>query len=124
MYLASMIEFKPVLLVCFGIGGFVMITGNIFSGALTGSLVRDYTPAGTAGKMQGIRMVASVLIPMIIGPAIGNAINKAQGIMLENPGADVMTTEYIPAPEIFLAGAIAALLIMVAVPLLKKSEAK
>ncbi len=124
MYLASMVEEKAALLILFGIGGFIMITGNIFSTALTGSIVRDYTPEGTAGKIQGVRMVASVLIPMIVGPAVGNAINKAQGIMLENPGADAMTTEYIPAPEIFLAGAIVALLIMAVVPLLKKVEKK
>ncbi len=124
MYLASMVEAKAALLILFGIGGFIMITGNIFSTALTGSIVRDYTPEGTAGKIQGVRMVASVLIPMIVGPAVGNAINKAQGIMLENPGADAMTTEYIPAPEIFLAGAIVALLIMAVVPILKKVEKK
>lgn len=124
MYLASMIENKIALLICFGVGGFVMICGNIFSGALNGSIMRDHTPVGAAGKMQGVRMVASVLIPMLVGPAIGNAINKAQGIMLENPGADAMTTEYIPAPEIFLFGAIASLLVIAVVPLIRKAEKK
>lgn len=124
MYLASMIENKIALLICFGIGGFVMICGNIFSGALNGSIMRDHTPVGAAGKMQGVRMVASVLIPMIVGPAIGNAINKAQGIMLENPGADAMTTEYIPAPELFLFGAIASLFVIAVVPLIRKAEKK
>jgi len=124
MYLASMIENKIALLICFGIGGFVMICGNIFSGALNGSIMRDHTPVGAAGKMQGVRMVASVLIPMLVGPAIGNAINKAQGIVLENPGADAMTTEYIPAPEIFLFGAIASLFVIAVVPLIRNAEKK
>ena len=122
MYLASMIQNKIALLICFGLGGFVMICGNIFSGALNGSILRDNTPAGAVGKMQGVRMVASVLIPMLLGPAIGNAINKARGVLLENPGADAMTTEYIPAPEIFLVGAIASLLVLAVVPLIRKSE--
>ena len=124
MYFASMIKIKAALVICFGIGGFIMICGNIFSSALNGSIMRDYTPDGAAGKMQGVRMIAGVLIPMLVGPAIGNAINKAQGIILENPGADAMTTEFIPAPEIFLVGAISSLLIFAVVPLIRKSEKK
>ncbi len=120
MYFASMIKVKAVLLIFFGISGFVMITGNIFINALCGSTVRDNTPSGAVGKLQGVRMVFSVLIPMLAGPAIGNAINAARGIRLENPGADAMTTEYIPAPEIFLAGAVVALVIFAVIPILKK----
>lgn len=118
MYLTSMLENHIALLLLFGVGGFVMITGNILLGALSGSMTRDYTPDGAVGKLQGVRMVASVFIPMLVGPAIGNGINAAAGNLLENPGADAMTTSYIPAPEIFLAGAIAALLILAVVPLL------
>ena len=117
---------KIAMMVVFGIGGFVMICGNIFSSALNGSILRDYTPEGAAGKMQGIRMFASVLIPMIVGPAIGNAINIAQGITLEDvgveAGVDAVTTEFVPAPEIFLAGAIIALLAFAAIPLIRKAE--
>ena len=51
---------------------------------------------------------------------IGNAINRAQGIKLPDAGADAMTTEYIPAPEIFLVGAVATLLIFAIVPLLSR----
>ena len=69
-------------------------------------------------------MVLSVLIPMILGPMIGNGINKARNVPLENAGADAMTTEYIPAPEIFLAGAITSCLVILCVWLLRKSEAK
>ena len=124
MYLASMIDNKIALILIFGIGGFVMICGNIFSGALNGSILRDHTPTGAAGKMQGVRMVASVLIPMLVGPAIGNAINRARGILLENPGADAMTTEYLPAPEIFLVGSIVALVALAVVPLIRRAEKK
>ena len=122
MYLASKIESKIPLLIFFGVGGFVMICGNIFSSALNGAILRDHTPEGAVGKMQGIRMVASVLIPMIAGPAIGNAINKTSGELLE--GADAMTSAYLPAGEIFLAGAIVALLALAVVPIIRKAEAK
>ena len=44
--------------------------------------------------------------------------------MLENPGADAMTTEYIPAPEIFLVGAIVTLLAALVVPVIRKAEGR
>ena len=108
-------------LILFGIAGFVMITGYILVSALCGALVRDYTPIDAVGKFQGVRMVFSVLIPMLVGPMIGNAINKIRNIPLDDlTSADVMTTQYIPAPEIFLVGGIVALLMFVVIPLLKK----
>ena len=111
-------------LILFGVAGFIMITGYIFVSALTGAIVRDNTPPESAGKLQGVRMVFSVLIPMLIGPMIGNGINRAMNVPLENAGADAMTTEYIPAPEIFLAGAIVSCLLIGCVWLLCKAESK
>ncbi len=112
-------------LVLFGVAGFVMISGNIFASALTGSLVRDYTPSGKVGKLQGVRMVFSVLIPMLIGPMIGNAINRAMDIPLpENSGTDVLTTQYIPAPEIFLAASLVMLSCFAVIPFIVKSRNK
>ena len=116
---------KMATLVTFGAAGFVMIAGYILISALCGSLVRDYTPEGVVGKLQGVRMVFSVLIPMIAGPMIGNAINARMNIPLPDPGsADVMTTQYIPAPEIFLAGAIFSLLMFGLIPVLVKISKK
>jgi MFS family permease len=116
---------KAVCLVTFGIAGFVMITGYILISALCGSLVRDYTPEGEVGKLQGVRMVFSVLVPMIAGPMIGNGINAQMNIPLADMGsADVMTTQYIPAPEIFLAGAMFSLLMFALIPVLVKISTK
>ncbi|MBQ1261150.1 MAG: MFS transporter, partial [Clostridia bacterium] len=115
---------KTLTLIGFGVAGFVMITGYIFVISLTGSLMRDHTPENKAGKLQGVRMVFSVLIPMIVGPMIGNAINKAMNIPLPNAGANAITTEYIPAPEIFLAGSLIVLLMFVFIPLLKREVEK
>lgn len=112
---------KLTVLITFGVSGFVMITGYILVSALSGSIVRDHTPKNAAGKLQGVRMVFSVLIPMLLGPFIGNTINKIRNIPLPDlNSADVMTTQYIPAPEIFLAGAIVTLLIFAVLPLLLK----
>ena len=121
MYLAKGMGKTPTL-IFFGVSGAVMICGYIFISALSGSIVRDYTPKGEVGKLQGVRMVFSVLIPMIIGPMIGNFINKAKNIKLpDSSSADTMTTAYIPASEIFLAASIAALLLLIVIPFLRRS---
>ena len=112
---------KMTLLITFGLSGFVMITGYILVSALCGSMVRDYTPEGAVGKLQGVRMVFSVLIPMVVGPMIGNAINKAKNIPLPDLGsADTMTTQYIPAPQIFLMASVISLLMIALIPVLRK----
>ena len=123
MYFSKGMAHTPTLIL-FGISGFVMITGYIFVSALTGAIVRDNTPPASAGKLQGVRMVFSVLIPMIVGPMIGNGINKAMDIPLLDAGSDAMTTEYIPAPEIFLAGALVSCLLILFVWLLSKTSDK
>ena len=116
-------------LIVFGIAGFIMITGYIYISALTGATIRDYTPENDTGKLQGVRMIFCVLIPMLIGPEIGNAINRAANIPLTDAGADAMTTLYIPAPYIFLAASVMSLLMFALIPLLssvtkKKSESE
>ena len=124
MYFTKGMEKLPTLLL-FGVFGFVMITGNVLVSALCGSTVRNYTPEGAVGKLQGVRMVFSVLIPMLVGPMLGNAINQARNIPLPDQGsADMMTTQFIPAPEIFLAAAIVILLMLAVIPVLQKAVKK
>ena len=111
---------KTADLILFGISGFVMISGYIFVCALVGSTLRDATPTDAVGKLLGVRMVFSVLIPMIVGPMIGNAINSARNIPIDSTSADAMTTAYMPAPEIFLAGSLITLLMLAVIPFLGK----
>ncbi len=119
MFLVKGLNSLPTLIL-FGIGGFIMISGYIYISALTGAIIRDNTPDGSVGKLQGVRMIFCVLIPMLAGPAIGNAINAAKNIPLPDAGADAMTTSYIPAPEIFITAAIVSLVIYALIPLLEK----
>ena len=115
---------KMAVLILFGISGLVMICGYIFVCALVGSTLRDTTPTDAVGKLQGVRMVFSVLIPMIVGPMIGNAINSARNIPVDSTSVDAMTTAYMPAPEIFLAGSLITLLMLAVIPLLNKKLKK
>jgi hypothetical protein len=53
------------------IGSLLMMTGYMTGMAVFGAMIRDLIPAGRAGQFQGIRIIGQVLIPGIIGPAIG-----------------------------------------------------
>lgn len=98
-------------LICLGVFGLIMIIGYISLLSLFGALVRDYTAQDNAGKLQGIRMIFYVLIPMFVGPAIGQALNESQGLTYVDPDTGYLAN--VPAPEIFLVAGIVALLVFV-----------
>ncbi len=78
-----------------------------------GASVRDYTPQDNVGLFQGIRMVFTVLIPMVVGPTLGNIATK------NTSGAD----DVLPTKAIFLyAGFVAILLIVPVVALIKNMK--
>ena len=80
-------------------------------------MLRDHTPENKAGMFQGQRIIAQVLIPGIIGPAIGAAVLKNAEKIVNTDG----TTSFIPNANIFLAALVAAVFIwLTAIPLLKK----
>lgn len=53
------------------IGSLLMMCGYLGSTAIFGAKIRDLTPQGKVGLFQGIRIIAQVLIPMLIGPWLG-----------------------------------------------------
>ncbi len=104
------------------LGGFFIAALPLFAGygllgIMLNSTVRDYTPEDKAGLFQGIRMIFFVLIPMIVGPAIGDAVCKAaaSGIYFEN-GME----KYEPCAEMFLAAGIASVLMLIPLVILRK----
>ena len=52
------------------IGGIVLMSGYLISTAVLGAKVRDCTPKNEVGLFQGVRMIFTVLIPMVIGPMV------------------------------------------------------
>ena len=66
------------------IGGIVLMTGYLVSTAVLGAKVRDYTPEKEVGLFQGIRMLFTVLVPMIIGPLIGRGLCYIGGEPYQN----------------------------------------
>ena len=81
------------------IGSLLMMTGYLTGMAVFGAMIRDYTPSGKAGALQGLRIVGQVLIPGIIGPAIGAAVLSNAEVMIGSDG----TQAFIPNANIFIA---------------------
>ena len=101
------------------LGSLIMMCGYLGTGAVLGAMVRDRTPEGKAGMFQGQRIINQVLIPGIIGPAIGAAVLKNAETILNNDG----TTSFIPNKNIFLAAFIAGITVwFVLIPLFRMTK--
>ena len=99
------------------VGSVLMMCVFLGTGAILGAKVRTHTPENRSGMFQGLRIVGQVLIPGVIGPAIGAAVLKNAETVLNNDG----TTSFIPNRNIFLAAFIAAVFIwVVLIPLFRK----
>ena len=99
-------------------GTLVMLCGYLSSMAVFGAMLRDLTPENKAGMFQGQRIISQVLIPGIIGPAIGAQVLRNAELFV-NP--EDGTTSFIPNANIFLAALIAGVFVWIAIiPLLKK----
>lgn len=85
---------------------------------MLGAAVRDFTPEDKTGQLQGIRMIFSVLIPMLIGPSVAEKVSNAYSA---TPGTDISET---PAPHIFLAAAAFGIIIFVPLVFLSKEFRK
>lgn len=103
------------------IGSLLLMCGYLAGTAVFGAAIRDNTPANRSGMFQGLRIVSQVLIPGIIGPAIGAKV-LANAEMIPN---DDGTFSFKPNENIYLAAFIAGialvvLLIAAVYPMLKK----
>ncbi len=98
------------------VASLVMLCGFLGTGAMIGAQIRAYTPENKAGMFQGLRIVGQVLIPGVIGPAIGAAILSNADTIVNSDG----TTSFVPNENIFLGALIALIITGVAlVPLFK-----
>lgn len=85
------------------VGSLLMMSGYLCGCAVFGARIRACTPVGMAGRFQGLRIFGQVLIPGVIGPAIGAWILKGAELVQNADG----TTSFIPDANIFLGAAIA-----------------
>ena len=92
------------------LGTLTMLCGYLSAMAIFGAMLRDKTPENKAGMFQGQRIIGQVLIPGIIGPAIGAAVLANAETIVNSDG----TTSFLPNANIFLAALIAAVTIFAA----------
>ncbi|HLU63522.1 MAG TPA: MFS transporter [Protaetiibacter sp.] len=94
---------------------FVIVAASLALGGMMlgiasiSATVRDLTPEGEAGMVQGLRMVTAIMVPMIVGPFIGAAVISGAG----QTYVDLGVVKPVPGPEMFVAAA----LVLVLVPL-------
>ncbi len=76
-----------------------VVVGNAMVNILFGATIKDFIPQGKAGLFQGIRMIFAVLLPMVIGPVIGDmACQAAAQTIINEVNAEVI----VPAKNMFL----------------------
>jgi len=94
---------KDMVFLCVAI--FVMAFGLVAKLIVTGAWIKDLTPPASAGQFQGIRMIFWVLLPMVIGPFIGERIITffGQPIIVDGKAG------FLPTHLIFIAAAVATL---------------
>ena len=101
------------------IGSLIMMCGYLGTGAMLGAKVRTHTPENKCGMFQGLRIFAQVLIPGVIGPAIGAAVLKNAQTIINDDG----TTSFIPNENIFLVAFFAAIFVwFVLIPLFRRNQ--
>ena len=100
---------KDMVFLCVAI--FVMAFGMVAKLIVTGAWIKDLTPPASAGQFQGIRMIFWVLLPMVIGPFIGERIITffGQPIVVDGKAG------FLPTYLIFVAAAVATLLALLPV---------
>ena len=91
------------------IGSLFMICGFLSGTAIFGAMIRDYTPAGKAGMFQGLRIVGQVLIPGIIGPAVGAYVLRNAETIINDDG----TTSFVPNANIYMAALAVAVMLFI-----------
>ncbi|GAA5202637.1 MFS transporter [Microbacterium jejuense] len=100
------------------VAGTVMMAGFMLSIAAISASVRDATPTDRVGMVQGLRMIAAVLIPMVAGPFIGAAVIVGAA----ETYVDLGVVKQVPTPWIFPAAAVVAVLVVVPVLLLRRHD--
>ena len=107
-------ETEPVLA-----GTVLMLCGYLAGMAVFGAMLRDHTPKNKAGMFQGQRIIGQVLLPGVIGPAIGAAVLQGAQMIQNSDG----TESFLPNERIFMAAAVVAVFVFAAlIPLMKSSK--
>lgn len=90
------------------LGSLLMMTGYLTGMAIFGAMIKGRIPKGKSGQFQGVRIIGQVLIPGVVGPAIGAAVLRDAETVVNSDG----TTSFLPNENIFLAAFLAAAVLL------------
>lgn len=96
------------------IGSLLMMTGYMTGMSVFGAMIRDHIPENKAGQFQGIRIIGQVLIPGIVGPAIGAFVLRDAEQILNNDG----TYSFLPNSKIWVAAMATGLILCIGLSLI------
>ncbi len=86
------------------------VVGNLVMGIQLNASIKDFIPEGKAGLFQGIRMIFTVLIPMVLGPALGDMACRNSAVTYINEyGVDTI----VPSSSMFVYAAIVSVFVLV-----------
>ena len=92
------------------IGVVPTLVGNLVMGIQLNAAIKDFIPQGKAGLFQGIRMIFTVLLPMVIGPALGDLACRNSAITYVNEfGVETI----VPSSSMFLYAAIVSVFVVI-----------
>lgn len=92
------------------IGSLLMMSGYLTGMAVFGAMIRDHIPMNMAGRFQGVRIIGQVLIPGVIGPAVGAFVLR-NAKQIENQDG---TFSFLPNQNIWIAATGAAVVLSAA----------
>ncbi len=81
------------------VGSLLMMCGYLSGMAVFGAKIRELTPLGKSGMLQGVRIFSQVLVPGVVGPFIGKMVLANADTVVNNDG----TESFIPNANIFAA---------------------
>jgi beta-galactosidase/beta-glucuronidase len=91
------------------LGSLLMMTGYLTGMAIFGAMIKGHIPKGKSGQFQGVRIIGQVLIPGILGPALGAAVLQNAETVTNSDG----TTSFLPNQNIFLAAFLVAVALLI-----------
>ena len=86
------------------------VLGNVILNIQFNASIKDFIPEGKAGLFQGIRMIFVVLIPMVVGPYLGDLACRNSNITYTN---EFGVNTIVPSKSMFLYAAIVSVFVLV-----------
>ncbi len=117
-----LVYFADSNIIWFALSAVIALVGYGLLMIMLNAAIRDFTPEDKAGQLQGIRMIFSVLLPMLIGPRVATKITEIFATAQYQNEYGIMVD--IPAPHIYLGAAAVGLLIVIPLFFLRKEWKK